>query len=139
MAAEKNKLLFLCQLLGDLLGKGPSLGRHIDHPGLMANTVTESRIGTVNGLRLHDHSGSPAVGVVVHLSMALQGIVADVNGLEGQKPAGGGPPQDTGIQPVHDHLRKQCHYMKIHGLPPLQIQETVQHMNQHLLLFQIYV
>ena len=71
MAAEKNKLLFLCQLLGDGLAEHASLGRGVDDAGAFSQLRTQVLEGPVHRPRLHDHAGPAAVGGVVHVVVLI--------------------------------------------------------------------
>ena len=81
MAAQKNKFFFLCKLLSHLLVEHLSLRSHINHPGLLLHLLLNMLISQIDRLRLHDHSGTAAVWIIVHFFMLVPRKIPDVYGF----------------------------------------------------------
>ena len=71
MPAEKDQILLLCQLLRYGLVKYPALGRHIDKPGLPADTPAQSLVSLAHRPRLHNHACAAAVRGIVHMPVLI--------------------------------------------------------------------
>ena len=79
VAAEKNEVGFLGEFAGDGVGKFAPLRCEEDHFGCGGPDFSKRE---VDGLDLHDHSWSAAVGCVIHRAVAVFGPFAEVHRFE---------------------------------------------------------
>ena len=77
MPAKDNKIFLRRKLLYYLLIQRSSLGRHIYKPWLCIFTKLAyyGHYAVVNGLSLHNHTRSAAVGLIVNPAVLVKGIV----------------------------------------------------------------
>ena len=134
--AEHHQPRLAGQLLGQPLGEGAPLGGHIygageTSAGIIArggrgcaltavcglwwhihrgsrcgHGLTDSAVAVIYGLRLHEHTGAAAVGVVVHHALTVGGVVTYLPGGEGDGTTSKGATQDAGPKPRLDDLRE---------------------------------
>ena len=106
MTAEEHQILLLREIFRNILIESLSLGSHVDHTRFLSDLLDKCLISAVDRLRLHDHPGAAAVRIVVHLSVALQRIIADIHRLKRYDPLRCRAAENAGLQTVHDHLRE---------------------------------
>ena len=72
-----------------------------------------------DGLRVEHHPAAAAVGVVVGLLLAVEGVVPDLVAVGLDVPPPGGPPQDALVQHTLAHLGEEGRdvYSHPHGQP----------------------
>ena len=78
MAAEQKQILLLGIFHRHLLGQDLSLGRQVDHMGLLGQLGADRLITAKNGVRLHDHPHASAIGSIIYPAVFIQGIVTDI-------------------------------------------------------------
>ena len=72
------------------------------------------------GVALHDGTPAAAVGVIVNLILAVDGIVPDLVGVNFNQALFLRPAEDAGIQHGRNGLREQGHDIKAHGVTSLR-------------------
>ena len=115
VAAQQDQIFFHGKFFHHRLIQHPALGRQIDRSCGFSNLFFHRLAGTVYRLRLHNHSGAAAVGIIVHPIVFVGGKIPDIRGLQSDAAFFHRFAQDAGVQSLLDHLRKQCQYMKIHS------------------------
>ena len=77
MAAEDDEVALHRHLVGYLLVEGIAVGRNVDYVVVFALGL-QGGDASVDGLALHHHAGTAAIGIVVHTSPFVCSIVAQV-------------------------------------------------------------
>ena len=77
-AADEGELFFPGKFAGQLLREGAAYGRERDHAALPAVAGREFAQGAYHGFEHEHHAGAAAVGAVVHMVVAVGGLVARV-------------------------------------------------------------
>ena len=78
MAAEQKQILLLGIFHRHLLGQDLSLGRQVDHMGLLGQLGANRLVAAKNRVRLHDHSHTAAVWGIIYPAVFIKGVVADI-------------------------------------------------------------
>ena len=114
VAAQEHEVIHFGQLPDPFLGQGLSLRRQINEVALPRPALRDRPIAVIDGIRLHDHTGPAAVGVVVHTVVFVAGIVPDVDGADIHIPRLTGPADDALGEERLAHLREQGHDVDPH-------------------------
>ena len=124
VAADQNKAVVIAlQTAGGLLPEGGPLRCHGDHAGFLPRNLTpgQHRLDTAfERLGHHDAAEASAVGIVVHLVLAVFGIVADLNAVQIQQALPAGAAQYAFMQHAVHIVRKKCKNVDTHYMPPMR-------------------
>ena len=86
MPGHQKQAFLFGKALAHLLGKRRAARRHEHHmrPGaaLGRHRLQNGGAAVVNGLRLHHHAGAAAIGVIVHLALLVQRVLAYLVGVK---------------------------------------------------------
>ena len=121
MAADEDEIVIACLKLPRLgLIKGRAAGGEENRMHRRADLVAHRAPAAPQGVALHDGAPSAAVGVIVNLILAVDGIVPDLVGVNFNQALFLRPAEDAGIQHGRNGLREQGHDIKAHGVTSLR-------------------
>ena len=107
MAADEKEVFPLGELHRLFLVEHLPLGGKVDDMGLFLQFLGHSLVTAVDGVRLHQHPHTAAVGSVVYPVVLIGGVIADAVAADVQIPASAGPPDDALPADAFAHLHKQ--------------------------------
>ena len=77
MTCQYDEVAFQRELIGDMLVEALPVGRGEDHLVVVALGL-QCRDTAVDGFTLHHHTGTAAIGIVIHAAPFVEGVVTQV-------------------------------------------------------------
>ena len=85
MSTKENQIIAFGKILCHSLGKRIALWCHINHAFFIAlrNLLCNTLVGIKNRLRLHQHTCTAAIWIIIHLLMLICRKISDIDRLNG--------------------------------------------------------
>ena len=113
MSAQEYEVILLRKFTAHLMVKALSLRCHVENPDASLHILAYMLICLIDRLRLHDHPGTSAIRVIVHLQMLVRGEIPDIRCTNLYYVVLYRPSDDAGVKPIEHHIRKKRKHMKI--------------------------